>query len=133
MDSLFTATGYKELALGKSFAYSDPFLLADPRKMPKQVVEQIRKAATPCWRRELLSYRDAVVSLCKESRMKNGGNADTFTVLPFVNVTEFIDEIRKSDRITMNLYAEFNKPEEPERIWVRLLSPSPTWMPRELE
>lgn len=107
-ESLFTATGYKELALGKSFAYSDPFLLADPRKMPKQVVEQIRKAATPCWRRELLSYRDAVVSLCKESRMKNGGNADTFTVLPFVNVAEFIDEIRKSDRITVDLYADFD-------------------------
>lgn len=107
-ESLFTATGYKELALGKSFAYSDPFLLADPRKMPKQVVEQICKAATPRWRRELLSYRDAVVSLCKESRMKNGGNADTFTVLPLVNVAEFIDEIRKSDRITVDLYADFD-------------------------
>lgn len=70
---LLTATGYKELALGKSFAYSDPYLLADPRKMPRQVIEQIRKAATPSMRHELLSYRDAVVSLCKESRMKYGG------------------------------------------------------------
>lgn len=112
-ESLFTATGYKELALGKSFAYSDPFLLADPRKMPKQVVEQIRKAATPRWRRELLSYRDAVVSLCKESRSKNGGNADTFTVLPIVNVAEFIDEIRQSDRITVDLYADFNGDDVP--------------------
>lgn len=112
-ESLFTATGYKELAVGKSFAYSDPFLLADPRKMPKQVVEQIRKAATPRWRRELLSYRDAVVSLCKESRMKNGGNADTFTVLPIVNVAEFIDEIRHSDRITVDLYADFNGDDVP--------------------
>lgn len=112
-ESLFTATGYKELALGKSFAYSDPFLLADPRKMPKQVVEQIRKAATPRWRRELLSYRDAVVSLCKESRLKNGGNADTFTVLPIVNVAEFIDEIRQSDRITVDLYADFNSDDVP--------------------
>lgn len=105
---LLTATGYKELALGKSFAYSDPYLLADPRKMPRQVVEQIRKAATPSMRHELLSYRDAVVSLCKESRMKYGGNADTFTVLPFVNVAEFIDEIRQSDRIYVDLYADFD-------------------------
>ena len=37
-----------------------------------------------------------------------GGNADTFTVLPFVNVAEFIDEIRKSDRITVDLYADFD-------------------------
>lgn len=105
---LLTATGYKELALGKSFAYSDPYLLADPRKMPRQVIEQIRKAATPSMRHELLSYRDAVVSLCKESRMKYGGNADTFTVLPFVNVAEFIDEIRQSDRIHVDLYADFD-------------------------
>lgn len=105
---LLTATGYKELALGKSFAYSDPYLLADPRKMPRQVIEQIRKAATPSLRHELLSYRDAVVSLCKESRMKYGGNADTFTVLPFVNVAEFIDEIRQSDRICVDLYADFD-------------------------
>lgn len=105
---LLTATGYKELTLGKSFAYSDPYLLADPRKMPRQVVEQIRKAATPSMRHELLSYRDAVVSLCKECRMKYGGNADTFTVLPFVNVAEFIDEIRQSDRIYVDLYADFD-------------------------
>lgn len=105
---LLTATGYKELALGNSFAYSDPYLLADPRKMPRQVIEQIRKAATPSMRHELLSYRDAVVSLCKESRMKYGGNADTFTVLPFVNVAEFIDEIRQSDRICVDLYADFD-------------------------
>lgn len=105
---LLTATGYKELALGKSFAYSDPYLLADPRKMPRQVIEQIRKTATPSMRHELLSYRDAVVSLCKESRMKYGGNADTFTVLPFVNVAEFIDEIRQSDRIHVDLYADFD-------------------------
>lgn len=105
---LLTATGYKELALGKSFACSDPYLLADPRKMPRQVIEQIRKAATPSMRHELLSYRDAVVSLCKESRMKYGGNADTFTVLPFVNVAEFIDEIRQSDRIYVDLYADFD-------------------------
>lgn len=105
---LLTATGYKELALGKSFVYSDPYLLTDPRKMPRQVVEQIRRAATPSMRHELLSYRDAVVSLCKESRMKYGGNADTFTVLPFVNVDEFIDEIRQSDRIYVDLYADFD-------------------------
>lgn len=105
---LLTATGYKELALGKSFAYSDPYLLADPRKMPRQVIEQIRKAATPSMRHELLSYRDAVVSLCKESRMKYGGNADAFTVLPFVNVAEFIDEIRQSDRLHVDLYADFD-------------------------
>lgn len=110
---LLTATGYKELALGKSFAYSDPYLLADPRKMPRQVIEQIRKEATPSMRHELLSYRDAVVSLCKESRMKYGGNADTFTVLPFVNVAEFIDEIRQSDRITVDLYADFNGDDVP--------------------
>lgn len=110
---LLTATGYKELALGKSFAYSDPYLLADPRKMPRQVVEQIRKAATPSMRHELFSYRDAVVSLCKESRMKYGGNADAFTVLPFVNVAEFIDEIRHSDRITVDLYADFNGDDVP--------------------
>lgn len=112
-ESLFTATGYKELALGKSFAYSDPYLLADPHKMPRQVVEQIRRAATPRWQRESPSYRDAVVSLCKESRLKNGGNADTFTVLPFVNAAEFIDEIRLSDRITVDLYADFNGDEVP--------------------
>lgn len=112
-ESLLTATGYKELALGKSFAYSDPYLLADPRKMPRQVVEQIRRAATPGWQRESPSYRDAVVSLCKESRLKNGGNADTFTVLPFVNVAEFIDEIRQSDRITVDLYADFNGDDVP--------------------
>lgn len=105
---LLTATGYKELALGKSFAYSDPYLLADPRKMPRQVIEQIRKAATPSMRHELLSYRDAVVSLCKESRMKNGGNADTFTVLPIVYVADFIDEVRHSNRITVDLYADFD-------------------------
>lgn len=112
-ESLFTATGYKELALGKSFAYSDPYLLADPHKMPRQVVEQIRRAATPRWQRESPSYRDAVVSLCKESRLKNGGNADTFTVLPFVNAAEFIDEIRLSDRIAVDLYADFNGDEVP--------------------
>ena len=59
-------------------------------------------------RHELLSYRDAVVSLCKKSRMKYGGNADTFTVLPFVNVAEFIDEIQQSDRICVDLYANFD-------------------------
>lgn len=112
-ESLLTATGYKELALGKSFAYSDPYLLADPRKMPRQVVEQIRRAATPRWQKESPSYRDAVVSLCKEPRLKNGGNADTFTVLPFVNVAEFIDEIRNADRITVDLYADFNGDDVP--------------------
>lgn len=40
--------------------------------------------------------------------MENGGNADSFTVLPFVKVGEFIDEIRKSDRIHVDLYADFN-------------------------
>lgn len=112
-ESLFTTTGYKEIALGKSFSYSDPYLMADPHKMPKQVVEQIRKAATPDCQGKLLSYRDAVVSLCKESRLKNGGNADTFIVLPIVNVAEFIDEIRQSDRITVDLYADFNGDDVP--------------------
>lgn len=45
--------------------------------------------------------------------MKYGGNADTFTVLPFVNVAEFIDEIRQSDRITVVLYADFNGDDVP--------------------
>ena len=107
-ESLFTTTGYKEIALGKSFSYSDPYLLADPHKMPKQVVEQIRRAATPGCLGELLSYRDAVVSLCKQSRLENGGNASSFEVLPFVNTAEFIDEIRQSDRITVDLYADFD-------------------------
>lgn len=107
-ESLFTTTGYKEIALGKSFSYSDPYLLADPRKIPGQVVEQIRRAATPKGQRELLSYRDAVVSLCKQSRLKNGGNADMLTVLPFVNIADFIDEIRQSDRIYADLYADFD-------------------------
>ena len=40
--------------------------------------------------------------------METGGNADSFTVLPFVKVGEFIDEIRKSDRIHVDLYADFN-------------------------
>lgn len=112
-ESLFTATGYKGIALAKSFSYSDPYLLADPHKMPKQVVEQIRRAATPGCQGELLSYRDAVVSLCKQSRLENGGSADTFNVLPFVNADEFIGEIRQSDRITSDLYADFNGDEVP--------------------
>ncbi len=106
-ESLFTSTGYKELALGKSFAYSDPYLLADSHGMPRQVVDQIRIAAE-IRGLEPLSYRDAVVSLCRQSRLENGGNADSFTVLPFVNVGEFVDEIRKSDRIHVDLYADFN-------------------------
>lgn len=106
-ESLFTATGYKELALGKSFAYSDPYLLADSHGMPRQIVDQIRAAAANRGQ-EPLSYRDAVVSLCRQSRLENGGNADSFTVLPFVKVGEFIDEIRKSDRIHVDLYADFN-------------------------
>lgn len=105
-ESLFTVTGYKELALGKSFAYSDPYLLADSHGMPRQIVDQIRMAANRG--QEPLSYRDAVVSLCRQSRLENGGNADSFTVLPFVKVGEFIDEIRKSDRIHVDLYADFN-------------------------
>lgn len=106
-ESLFTTTGYKEIALGKSFSYSDPYLTANPNKMPKQVIDQIRRAATKS-HQEPPSYRDAVVSLCKQSRENNGGNADSFTVLPFVNVAEFIDEIRQSDRITVDLHADFN-------------------------
>ena len=106
-ESLFTATGYKEFALGKSFAYSDPYLLADMHGMPRQVVDQIRMAAASRGQ-EPLSYRDAVVSLCRQSRLENGGNADSFTVLPFVNVGEFVDEIRQSDRIHVDLYADFN-------------------------
>lgn len=39
---------------------------------------------------------------------KTGGNADSFTVLPFVSVGEFVDEIRRSDRIHVDLYADFN-------------------------
>lgn len=106
-ESLFTATGYKELALGKSFAYSDPYLLADSHAMPRQVVDQIRMAAANRGQ-EPLPYRDAVVSLCRQSRLENGGNADSFTVLPFVSVGEFVDEIRRSDRIHVDLYADFN-------------------------
>ena len=106
-ESLFTVTGYKELALGKSFAFSDHYLLADPHKIPRQVVEQICMAAGN-GRQEQPSYRDAVVSLCRQSRLENGGNADSFTVLPFVKVGAFIDEIRKSDRIHVDLYADFN-------------------------
>ncbi len=106
-ESLFTATGYKELALGKSFAYSDPYLLADSHGMPGQVVDQIRMAAANRGQ-EPPSYRDAVVSLCRQSRLENGGIADSFTVLPFVSVGEFVDEIRRSDRIHVDLYADFN-------------------------
>lgn len=106
-ESLFTVTGYKELTLGKSFAFSDHYLLADPHKMPRQVVEQICMTAAS-GRQEQPSYRDAVVSLCRQSRLENGGNADSFTVLPFVNVGEFVDEIRQSDRIRVDLYADFN-------------------------
>lgn len=106
-ESLFTVTGYKELTLGKSFAFSDHYLLADPHKMPRQVVEQICMTAAN-GRQDQPSYRDAVVSLCRQSRVENGGNADSFTVLPFVKVGEFIDEIRKSDRIHVDLYADFN-------------------------
>ena len=106
-ESLFTVTGYKELALGKSFAYSDPYLLADSHAMPRQVVDQIRMAAANRGQ-EPLPYRDAVVSLCRQSRLENGGNADSFTVLPFVSVGEFVDEIRRSDRIHVDLYADFN-------------------------
>ena len=102
-----TVTGYKELTLGKSFAFSDHYLLADPHKMPRQVVEQICMTAAS-GRQEQPSYRDAVVSLCRQSRLENGGNADSFTVLPFVNVGEFVDEIRQSDRIHVDLYADFN-------------------------
>ena len=104
---LFTVTGYKELTLGKSFAFSDHYLLADPHKMPRQVVEQICMTAAS-GRQEQPSYRDAVVSLCRQSRVETGGNADSFTVLPFVKVGEFIDEIRKSDTIHVDLYADFN-------------------------
>lgn len=106
-ESLFTVTGYKELALGKSFAYSDPYLLAGSHGMPGQVVDQIRMAAASRGQ-EPLSYRDAVVSLCRQSRLENGGNADSFTVLPFVSVGEFEDEIRQSGRIHVDLYADFN-------------------------
>ena len=106
-ESLFTATGYKELKLGKSFAFSDHYLLADPHEIPSQIFEQICMAAAN-GRQEQPSYRDAVVSLCRQSRLENGGNADSFTVLPFVKVGEFIDEIRKSDRINVDLYADFN-------------------------
>lgn len=106
-ESLFTVTGYKELTLGKSFAFSDHYLLADPHKMPSQVVEQICVAAAN-GRQEQPSYRDAVVGLCRQSRLESGGNADSLTVLPLVEVGEFIDEIRKSDRIHVDLYADFD-------------------------
>lgn len=111
-ESLFTITGYKEIALGKSFSYSDPYLTANPNKMPKQVIDHIRRAATES-HQEPPTYRDAVVSLCKQSRLENGGNADSFTVLPFVNVAEFIDEVRHSDRITVDLHADFNGDDVP--------------------
>ena len=111
-ESLFTTTGYKEIALGKSFSYSDPYLTANPNKMPKQVIDHIRRAATES-HQEPPTYRDAVVSLCKQSRLENGGNADSFTVLPFVNVAEFIDEVRHSDRITVDLHADFNGDDVP--------------------
>lgn len=45
--------------------------------------------------------------------LEKRGNADTFTVLPIVNVAEFIDEIRQSDRITVDLYADFNSDDVP--------------------
>ncbi len=82
-ESLFADTGYKELALGKSFAYSNPYLLADPHKMPGQVVDQIRIAAANRGQ-EPLSYRDAVVSLCRRSRVENGGNATLSTSYPLL-------------------------------------------------
>lgn len=69
---LFTVTGYKELTLGKSFAFSDHYLLADPHKMPRQVVEQICMTAAN-GRQEQPSYRDAVVSLCRQSRLEKWG------------------------------------------------------------
>ena len=100
-------SGDQEFAFGKSVAYSDPDLLAGSHGMPGQVVDQIRIAAANGGQ-EPLSYRDAVVSLCRQSRLENGGNADSFTVLPFVNVGEFVDEIRQSDRIHVDLYADFN-------------------------
>lgn len=70
-ESLFTATGYKEFALGKSFAYSDPYLLADMHGMPRQVVDQIRMAAVNRGQ-EPLSYRDAVVSYAGNRAWKTG-------------------------------------------------------------
>lgn len=104
---LFTSTGYKWRTLHKRFSYNDSFGFGHPSEIPPEVVDQIRIAAANGGQ-EPLSYRDAVVSLCRQSRLENGGNADSFTVLPFVNVGEFVDEIRQSDRIHVDLYADFN-------------------------
>lgn len=105
--SLLTATGYKGLTLGKSFAYSDPYLTAGTCKIPKQVAEQIRKMAANWWGVPA-AYRDAADILCKQPLLYTERTAESFTVLPFVNVAEFIDEIRRSDRITVDLYADFD-------------------------
>lgn len=61
----------------------------------------------------MLDYQSAVLTLCRQSDIEHGGNAKSFEVLPFVNAAEFIDEIRQSDRIAVDLYADFNGVEVP--------------------
>lgn len=108
---LFTSTGYKWRTLHKRFSYNDSFGFGHPSEIPPEVAEQIRRAATR--RGPMIGYGSAVSTLCRQSNTEYGGNASSFEVLPFVNAAEFIDEIRHSDRITVDLYADFNGDDVP--------------------
>lgn len=103
---LFTSTGYKWRTLHKRFSYNDSFGFGHPSEIPPEVAEQIRRAATR--RGPMIGYGSAVSTLCRQSNTEYGGNASSFEVLPLVNAAEFIDEIRQSDRIHVDLYADFN-------------------------
>lgn len=108
---LFTSTGYKWRTLHKRFSYNDSLGFGLPSDIAPEVVEQICRTATK--RGPMLDYQSAVLTLCRQSDIEHGGNAKSFEVLPFVNAAEFIDEIRQSDRITVDLYADFNGVEVP--------------------
>ncbi|MEO2479420.1 hypothetical protein ABG977_04665 [Collinsella aerofaciens] len=108
---LFTSTGYKWRTLHKRFSYNDSFGFGHPSEIPPEVAEQISRAATR--RGPMIGYGSAVSTLCRQSNTEYGGNASSFEVLPFVNAAEFIDEIRHSDRITVDLYADFNGDDVP--------------------
>lgn len=108
---LFTSTGYKWRTLHKRFSYNDSFGFCHPSEIPPEVAEQISRAATR--RGPMIGYGSAVSTLCRQSNTEYGGNASSFEVLPFVNAAEFIDEIRHSDRITVDLYADFNGDDVP--------------------
>ena len=108
---LFTSTGYKWRTLHKRFSYNDSLGFGLPSDIAPEVVEQICRTAT--MRGPMLDYQSAVLTLCRQSDIEHGGNAKSFEVLPFVNAAEFIDEIRQSDRITVDLYADFNGVEVP--------------------